>query len=586
MKFIKITFFLLFISSKELSSQNLNVQQLWGSYYAPENSQTYGLKEDKFGNLYGFVSAYYYPDDYMNSFITENAFYAFNQEEYSNTSLVFKLSPQGDVLWSTYFPGEIMDIAFPADGQGVYFCGGGAYTDLIASENAAFPNQNEFGTDSYTKLHGFLAKFDTNGQKLWGTYLPPASVLETDESGYVYVSGTTHLPEIFSNEDAFDPNFIFVYNTQHWTTNAYLLKINPQGELVWSTYYGLSQISDIAIKNNDLYITGTDSSTSNYYATEGAFLSSTIGGDFLSKFNTDGQRIWSTYYCGNSTSFDRIKNTRITPTNKVLIAGITSSAVNIATSGTFRENKAGNYNYFIAQFDQDGNREWGTYYGGEGHNEYSDNIDIIDANSDYIFACGSTKSPEGVATTNGLNTTITTINNNDAFINIFDHTGNRLWGSYYGGYGSEFFSGILASIDGNSFYHYGTTTSPTGIATPNGVYPDFNYYVPPFGNTVWNSYIAKFSIGTLNNPAFNTNEISLFPNPNNGSFTLSGSVLGKENFEMQLYNMQGQQLVYRNLSLYEEQNFNFSPYLKSGIYILKLQSKEQKIQKEFKFIVK
>ena len=50
--------------------------------------------------------------------------------------------------------------------------------------------------------------------------------------------------------------------------------------------------------------------------------------------------------------------------------------------------------------------------------------------------------------------------------------------------------------------------------------------------------------------------------------------------------MQGQQLVNRKLSLYEEQNFNFSSYLKSGIYILILHSKEQKNQKEFKFIVK
>jgi hypothetical protein len=582
----KVTLLLLFfISTNNSLAQNLNVQQLWGSYYAPENSQTYGLKEDKFGNLYGFVIAYYYPDDYMNSFITENAFYAFDQEEYSNTSLVFKLSPQGDVLWSTFFPGTIMDIAFPADGQGVYFCGGGAYTDLIASENAVFPNQNEFGTDSYTKLHGFLAKFDTNGQKLWGTYLPPAYTLETDESGYVYVSGITYLPEIFSNEDAFDPNFIFVYNTQHWTTNSYLLKMNPQGELVWSTYYGLSQISDIAIKNNELYVSGKGSNTSNYYATEDAFLSET-GGMFLSKFNTDGQRIWSTYYGENLMAFDNIRSIKITPTNKILIAGITSSSTGIATTGAFRENKAGNYDYFIAQFDIDGNREWGTYYGGNGHDENADIFDIMDVNSNYIFACGSTKSSEGVATTNGLNTTITTINNNDAFINIFDYNGNRLWGSYYGGYGSEFNSGVLASIDGNSFYHYGTTTSPTGIATPNGAYPNFNYYVPPFGNTVWNSYIAKFSTGTLSNPSFNTNEISLFPNPNNGSFTLSGSVLGKEIFEMQLYNMQGQQLVNRNLPLYEEQNFNFSSYLKSGIYILKLQSKEQKTQKEFKFIVK
>ncbi|NMH25493.1 T9SS type A sorting domain-containing protein [Flavobacterium solisilvae] len=590
MKFIKITFFLLFIWSKELPAQNLDVQRLWGSYYAPETSRMYGLKEDKFGNLFGFAVIHYPYNhdivDYMNSFITEDAFDSFHEENSAFTSFVFKLSPQGNVLWSTFFPGVVMDIAFPPNGLGFYLCGDSAHnSNLIASENALFPNQDEFGTDVFSKMTGFIIKFDVNGQKLWGTYLPNATYLETDSSGNVYVTGTTHLTELFGGEDAFDSNFIYQYTGNNFQPNAYILKLNPEGELQWSTYYGVTQISSITTKNNEFYVTGRATNSNNYYATEVAFLSGFNSGMYLSKFNTAGERLWSTYY-GSGVSTENIWSVKVTTNNKVLISGFTSSNINIATSGTFRENKLGTNDYFIAQFDTEGNREWGTYFGGEGYDTGIGILDVLDINDNYIFTCGSTKSSNGIATPDGLNNTISNTSFDDAFINIFDHNGNRLWGSYYGGVDYELEVGILTSIYENSFYLYGGTRSISGISTLNGAYPNFNYFIPPYGSTHDNAYLAKFSIGTLNNPAHNTNEISLYPNPNNGSFTLSGSVLGKENFEMQLYNMQGQQLVNRNLSLYEEQNFNFSPYLKSGIYILKLQSKEQKIQKEFKFIVK
>jgi hypothetical protein len=594
MKFIKITFFLLFIWSKELPAQNLNVQKLWGSYYGPEGSRFYGqgLKEDKAGNLYGVIQPLdgnpYAVTDYMNSFVTTNSFDTYHPENNPDSIFFFKLSPQGNVLWSTFFPGGILDMTFPPDSQGVYFCGGISIdTDLIASENAVFPDPYEFGTDYYTRLHGFLVKFDTNGQKLWGTYLPEAWRSATDEDGNIYITGMTHNPDIFGTENVFQEDFHFVYENiaagEPWKQNAYILKMNPQGQILWSTYYGVyANISGIDVKNGSLYIGGKAST--DYNSTNGTSLPGNTSGMYLSKFNTDGQRIWSTYY-GNGTPNESINKIKVTSDDKVLISGVVTSTTNIATSGTFRENKMGTNDYFIAQFDENGNREWGTYYGGDGNDTYGSEISsVMDANTNYIFASGATKSTGGVATLNGMNTAISNANYNDAIINIFDYIGNRLWGSYYGGFQHEIDSGVIASIDGNSFYHYGTTWSQTGITTPNGAYPVFSNS-PLINNFETNIYITKFSIGTLSNPAFNSDEISLYPNPNNGSFTLSGSVLGKENFQMQVFNMQGQQLVDRNLSLYEEQNFNFSSYLTKGVYVLKLKSENQKKQKTFKFLV-
>lgn len=273
-----------------------------------------------------------------------------------------------------------------------------------------------------------------------GTYLPHSSYTTIDEDGNIYVSGLTYLSTIFGSEGVFEQDFIFVYdNDGGWETNAYLLKVSPDGQILWSTYNGLSSILSLAARNNELYIGGYSSHNSeiNYFATAGAFASGYTGGAFLSKFNTQGQRIWSTYF-GDGQELDAIDIIKFTSGNKILIAGYTKSSINIATPGTFRENIGGTNDYFLAQFDAEGNRNWGTYYGGlEGTSNYPEDghpvnsLNIMDVKNDYIFVSGFTTATDGIATENGLNTTFNGSNHNsmDSFINIFDHQGNRLQGT-------------------------------------------------------------------------------------------------------------------------------------------------------------
>lgn len=568
------------------------VTTTWASYYGPESGGLHGLKEDDEGNLYGFIITDGSPfnlSEYMNTFITDGAFDSYHQENNTGNSLFFKLSPQGNVLWSSFFPGTIVDLSLSGDGS-IYLCGSVSNTEIIASENAAFPNRNEFGDDIYTQLDGFLAKFDSNGQKLWGTYLPEAFSLEADDVGNVYVSGKTFLPQIFGSDGSFGQDFVFIYDEQHWNPNTYLLKVNPQGQLLWSTYYGFCSILDIAVNNNEIYIAGGANSISelNYFATEGAFLSGLTSGMFLSKFNSEGERLWSTYY-GNSSVFDNRDKIKILPNNKIIIAGYTSSTSNIATQGVYRENIAGNHDYFLAQFDTNGNRDWGTYYGGSGAGDEFpvNNLNIMDASDDLIYVGGCTTSTSGVATEHGINPNINNSNFYDAFINIFDHNGNRLWGSYYGGSKWEFGSGILLSNNHHNFFLYGMTQSQSGVSTPQGAHPVFSH--SPFTNpsSASNGYIVKFDTGSLGLPSSHeTNDIRFYPNPNNGNFTLTGTALGTECFQMQIFDVLGRQLITKKLELYEHLNFDYSASLESGTFILKLTSENQKNQRIFKFVVR
>src|SRR5690606_4707481 len=120
MKTLKTLFILLLaITSSEIYAQPF-VRE-WASFYGPESSELINLREDRQGNLYGsldVLESSYDLTDYMNSFTTPGAFYTYDNEDFnsSNDSLFFKLNPQGEVVWSPFFPGHIMDMSLSPDG--------------------------------------------------------------------------------------------------------------------------------------------------------------------------------------------------------------------------------------------------------------------------------------------------------------------------------------------------------------------------------------------------------------------------------------------------------------------------------------
>lgn len=102
-------------------------------------------------------------------------------------------------------------------------------------------------------------------------------------------------------------------------------------------------------------------------------------------------------------------------------------------------------------------RVWGTYYGGSG----TDNGNSVSTDAyGNIYLAGYTTSSVFIASGGYQNLISGT---SDAFMSKFDSSGLRIWGSYYGGSGSE--SGYSNSVDpyGN-VYLSGSTTSVSSIS--------------------------------------------------------------------------------------------------------------------------
>lgn len=366
---------------------------------------------------------------------------------------------QGNRIWSTYYGGNKNEVTpsggpfVATDNSGNVFMAG--YT-LSLSNIASGGFQNSFGG----LIDAFLVKFDGAGNRLWATYYGGNSAeyiygITTDALGNVYICGKTASTNNIASGGF--QNFI-----GGGTFDAFLVKFDPNGNRLWSSYYGGSAddsgdgISVDALGN--VYLTGTTASSLNI--SSGGFQNSFGGVNdaFLVKFNSSGNRIWASYYGGSSN--DIASGSAIDGFGNIYISGSTGSSNNIA-SGGFQNSIGGAYDAFLVKFDSTGNRIWASYYGGS-NNDYA--CSIITSASGMVYLAGYTNSTSGIAFSGFQNSFAGGASLGDAFLVKFDSFGNRTWGTYYGGPGEDYCLSIVADGSGN-VYLGGDTYSSSGIAS-------------------------------------------------------------------------------------------------------------------------
>jgi gliding motility-associated-like protein len=192
---------------------------------------------------------------------------------------------------------------------------------------------------------------------------------------------------------------------------------------------------------------------------------------------------WSTFFGG--TSDDTPYAIATDYNNNPIIGGYTISASTFFTN-TFQTNYGGGTcDAFISKFNQQGFPVYSTYYGGS---DYDAITDIATTTNNDVFFIGYTKSTNGIAFQGYQNQIGGGIQGiNDAFLVKFSNQGYRIWGTYFGGSGSD--DGLsLTYSDSSHIYITGSTTS-AGIS--------FNY---PNSSLQGNSdgFVAKYDTsGTL-----------------------------------------------------------------------------------------
>lgn len=448
--------------------------RVWGTYYGGGSGATgFFCNTDASGNVYltghtnstNDIASGGYQNIHGGAGLNSDAF-------------LVKFNSSGVRQWSTYLGGNGDDYGFSCviDGSGyVYLSGETESTNNIASGG----HQNTIGGSR----DAFLVKFDSSGIFQWGTYYGDSSYERhysstVDNNGDVYMLGSTES----SSNIAFGGH----QNTYAGNGDVFLVKFNSSGVRLWSTYYGGSDIDNhgscTTDNNGNVYIVGDTKSTTNI-ASGGHQNTHGDGGTssdvFIVKFNSSGIRQWSTYYGGNNSDANYSCTTDFN--GNLYVAGITTSTNNISFNG-HQNTLGGGNDAFLIKFDSLGILQWGTYYGGFGHE--SGNGCSTDINGN-IYLAGVTYSNNNIALGGYQN--IFGGGYTDAFLVKFDSLGVRQWGTYYGGNGFDV--GKSCALDGNgNIYFSGWTDSPTNIA--------FGGHQNIKGGSVGanNAFLAKFRI--------------------------------------------------------------------------------------------
>jgi hypothetical protein len=349
-----------------------------------------------------------------------------------------------------------------------------------------------------------------------------AESMQLQKDGSLKVSGrlgtlTEEAPYSYEQESkqAVSGKFLLDKNTLSYQVAPHkgTLVIDPGVE--WGTYFGGEEAEGANSVTVDAagnaYICGATNSLLNI-ATTGAQQTTFSGANqdaFLAKFDSLGQLQWATYYGGTATTGFYITTQAMAvaadPFGHVYIAGITSAENGIGTTGSFQPNRATNafFQGFLAQFNSEGVRQWGTYYG----TSLTQGAFLQNSTMIYAVACDhlgnvyiggqtdSLSSTTGTLVTAGAHQTVYGGEASDGLLVKFDSSGSRQWATYYGG---EDHDGIFSVTcdDSNNVYLSGPTVSHEGIVTPgtleDAFHSDVQGYVAKLnsdGVRQWGTYI-------------------------------------------------------------------------------------------------
>lgn len=453
-------------------------------------------------------------------------------------------------------------------------------------------SKNPLNTTVFTG-YSFIAKISSSGQLLWFTYFHDlaqnASSLAIDKNNNIYVLSKRDKNDVLSSnsfQNTGDHSSIINYQ-------EVISKLDTNGKHVWSTFYFKddSNIRNIIAGDNGLYIYGNHlggNGSSNYFGTKGSYQEYSSGltsnGNsstaFITKFNFNGSRIWSSYF-GEQISKCPINNSDF-PYGMTVngddayiltdLTNISTPAKNVATNNAYLTTPISTFkNTTLTKFAGDGKRSFTTYL-------HSGNTIQKTSNND-LFITGIIES-----TNSNLNS-LTTQNayqkqhggKSDVYTYILSGSNSALkYGSFYGYGGVD--SGIAITTRNGYYIFGGSTENPTNTTPFDNTGGKFTR-----SNTAgfFGSFMGYFTTKPLSKKEFDNLSVSIYPNPTTDILNIQTQEILPENTTAIVYEITGKRVLNIPLQNSNLNNINVSN-LNSGIYILQIDGSN--LNHSFKFI--
>jgi hypothetical protein len=357
------------------------------------------------------------------------------------------LNAQPAIQWQNAIGGSELDEAYSikqCTDHGYIICG------ATLSSDGDIPFNNGF-------IDYFLVKLHANGDKEWSKAFGGSdddrglTVCQTPDGGFLAAG--------FSKSNDGD------VSTFLGERDAWLIKLDANGNLIWEKSFGGSKYDEIwsieSIPSGGYILAGTSSSTDGDLAGN----ISQYRDIWVIKISESGDIIWDKSYGGNSSDESRcIINTS---DGGFILVGNTLSSDGDITSNN------GDFDIWVVKLDADGNLLWQDTYGTLSSDYGYEIMEVADG----YMVCGYV---------GGIGGDITNFNGfGDAWLFKISKTGTLLWQKTFGGTDGDWGRDISIADDGN-YLLTGTTKSRDGdVSWYDGIQRMWVLKITPQGDILW-----------------------------------------------------------------------------------------------------
>lgn len=312
---------------------------------------------------------------------------------------IAKFKKDGSIIWSLEYGSDEMDFATTLvldEKSGHLYVSGRTY--------GVMPNNSSFGNADI-----FVSKITDKGELLWTSQigtdtLDSVSSMVQDSKKMLYLVGRT--------------SSSFEGATSMGGTDAFVMKISSNGEVIWTNQYGTEGSDEaIAIKidsNDDIIFVGNQWK-SNVVMEQGDIIH--LSNIFIQKISSDGNALWRKLI-GSSQSAGANSLT-LGEDNQIFIAGTASEELE------GNKNDKDNQNAMLASLSSSGELIWQKQFNNA---STGGTVPISMINSDDIYITGMAQ--------------------RDIIVEKYTHDGDLVWSKIFGTDEQERPSGISINTNG------------------------------------------------------------------------------------------------------------------------------------------
>lgn len=339
----------------------------------------------------------------------------------SGDIIVAKFSLEGTLLFSSYFGGRGYDAAadLTVDNEENVWITGRTNSDDFRTTNDAIKNSLSGNYDSFLlkiSSNGQLLYSSLLGGNLsdyglgisYSEKLNQIALIGFTDSGNYPIVGNALQNNKIGSQDEFD---------------GYISIFSQKTKLIWSSFlggFGNDYPFNIAFDQDGNLILRCYTTSSNLPVSANAFqrkLKGTVS-NYLLKISPDKDMVWATYFGGSLTDgadnfLHKFGGITIDSKNNILITGYTNSSDFPITPNAYSPTKSSGNDCYFSEFNKDGELLYSSFLGGQ---NYDEGRSIIVNNND-IIVTGWTLSNDFPISDNAFAKNL--IGAKDCFISIF-----------------------------------------------------------------------------------------------------------------------------------------------------------------------